>query len=123
MINASKGFEEEGEMAFERFINWQMQFVDRGLDSHKNLSTHNLRLRLVVSIAKKYWRSDIFVSDLIGYGNEGLMIAAADYDPRRKTEEGKPFEFSIFATWWIKQRISKAIDDYGSMIPLTNTYS
>lgn len=62
-------------------------------------------LRLVISIAKRYIGSRISFSDLIQEGNVGLIKAIEKFDPE------KDFKFSTYATWWIKQSITKAIAD------------
>jgi RNA polymerase primary sigma factor len=62
-------------------------------------------LRLVLSIAKKYIRSGELLEDLVQEGNIGLMKAVERYDWRRG------FRFSTYATWWIRQQISRAIAD------------
>jgi RNA polymerase sigma factor (sigma-70 family) len=69
-------------------------------------------MRLVVSIAKKYTTYNIPLNDLIGYGNIGLAKAVQKYDPDLRTEKHpNGFKFSTYATWWIKQAISRAIAD------------
>jgi len=72
-------------------------------EAKKKLIESNLRL--VISIAKRFFGSRLSFSDLIQEGNVGLIKAIEKFDPE------KEFKFSTYATRWIKQSITKAIAD------------
>ncbi len=77
-------------------------------EAKRNLSAGNLRL--VVSIAKKYRNRGLSFLDIIQEGNTGLMRAVDKYEYRRG------YKFSTYATWWIRQAITRAIADHARTI-------
>ena len=82
----------EGERAMQRFV--------------------QANLRLVVSVARKYGRSQMPLLDLVQEGNTGLIRAVEKFD------YAKGFKFSTYATWWVRQAISRGIAQQGRIVRL-----
>ena len=82
--------------------------IERGREAFNHLVTANSRL--VISIAKKYVGRGLTFLDLIQEGNVGLLRAARKFDYKRG------HKFSTYATWWIRQAVTRAIADHGRTI-------
>lgn len=104
---AETGDEQEKEEIQAEIKALQLE-VDRGSDAKKRLAEANLRL--VVSIAKRYVGRGMLFLDLIQEGNLGLIKAVEKFDYR------KGYKFSTYATWWIRQAITRAIADQARTI-------
>ena len=98
---------EELEPLTQRLTNIQRVFGEYE-DAKRKLSGGNLRL--VVSIAKKYRNRGLSFLDIIQEGNTGLMRAVDKYEYKRG------YKFSTYATWWIRQAITRAIADHARTI-------
>lgn len=83
-------------------------FAQQGRLAHNRLAQSNLRL--VVSVAKRYMGRGIHLLDLVQEGNVGLLRAVEKFD------HTKGFKFSTYATWWIRQAVSRAIADQARTI-------
>lgn len=91
----------------ERAVEWQF-LIEDGKAAREHLISANTRL--VVSVAKRYMGRNVPFLDLIQEGNLGLMKAVEKFDYRRG------YRFSTYATWWIRQTITRAIADQGRTI-------
>ena len=100
--------EKDGRVIEEEALKALKKRQKDGINAEKQLVESNLRL--VVSIAKRYVGKGMFFLDLIQEGNLGLMKAVDKFDYK------KGYKFSTYATWWIRQAITRAIADQARTI-------
>lgn len=102
-VAAGRGFED-----FKKDVKMFQRWMDKSQEAKREMVESNLRL--VISIAKKYTNRGLSFLDLIQEGNMGLMKAVEKFEYRRG------YKFSTYATWWIRQAVTRAIADQARTI-------
>ena len=93
---------------FRKDVRMLQRWMDKSQEARREMVESNLRL--VISIAKKYTNRGLSFLDLIQEGNMGLMKAVEKFEYRRG------YKFSTYATWWIRQAVTRAIADQARTI-------